>query len=136
MLARVVDGFPRAISQEHPHYIRPGETLESLLHALDFRRDFNQPHFVYKRKIQALVKRWNGALHNAVTDMVLERADTLETGIEDECAQQAVEHARNLRNKRIMQTIERRKLGAQQAAWISSAPDRPHKYDDPHRGSW
>lgn len=57
---------------------RERETLECLLHALSFRRDYSLPHHHYQRRIEGLLNTWGEQLADELKDLVLERSDCLE----------------------------------------------------------
>lgn len=84
-----VDGLPQGL-HTLPGKVRRGEGLghdssaliemsENLLHALNFKRNYDAPHFVYQDKVKNMPKNWTEELDSDLQDAVLDQTGGLES---------------------------------------------------------
>lgn len=55
------------------------EMSEDLLHALNFRRSYDAPHFVYQDKVKNMLKHWTEQLDSELQGLVLDKTGGLES---------------------------------------------------------
>lgn len=86
---RAQEGMPREL--DHAAYLRAGkapfdyinssrltDTMEAMLHACSFRRDYNAPHHHYQASVEKMVRDWNESYMDSLKDYLLEQFNILE----------------------------------------------------------
>lgn len=86
---RTREGMPRELN--HAAELRAGkapfyyinspklpDTMEALLHACSFRRDYNAPHHYYQSLVEKMVRNWSEDYADQLKDHLLEQFNILE----------------------------------------------------------